>query len=362
MRMTRKDVSAMKFLIFIVATAVFTSGTLAGHVTWSDGRQQEGTLLAGPNGTVRLHDGERVREWALARIAQVAFRTEKESLERAWRFVEAGQTRKEEWGEPFPIAELVADVWLVEGGKVSGHLLSTVLYLETEARTEKVVIKHKLRGQPGQGLDALVYPAELVFGDGAADVSDGRATVQLEAQAADTPLFELAVVSRETMNTAAVRREPKLDRGWRVALEGNDAIAALRAGDEIRVGWRGSATATAQIRLLQGLVDLKDFFDGRELLALAADPADSTVFHTLLLLYRKGDTTLAAKASQPWRLEVWKWRLGEGDDISAARRAVLFRGIKAVSAPLPQVTVDAELAKTTQFQGDVRLRLERGRQ
>ncbi len=330
-------------------TALLVSQAWAGHVEWSDGRRQEGTLQAGPNGTVRLHDGARVREWPLEGVSRVVFRPEKERLERAWRFVEAGQTRKEEWGDPFPVAELTADVWLADGGRVSGHLLSTVVYLQTAEGTEKIVVKHKLRGQPGEGMDALAYPAELVFGAADAGVGGRAATVRLEGN----PPCELAAVSRETMNTAAVA--PAADDGWRVALEGGDAVVALRAEERIRVGWRGACDAAVTARIAQGLTDLKDFFDGRELLACAIDPADATVCHTLLLLHRKGATTLASKASQPWRLEVWRWRLGEGDDISAARRAVLFRGILAPKAPLPQVVLDAGLAKTERLTADVRL-------
>ncbi len=343
-----------------VAAALLTGGVAwAGHVEWSDGRLQEGTLAAGPNGTVRLHDGEQVREWGLERISRVVFRPEKERLERAWRFVEAGQTRKEEWGEPFPVAELAADVWLADGGRASGHLLTTVLYLETEARTEKVVIKHKLRGKPGEALADLVYPAELVFG-ALTPATDGAAVARLEVAAAAGREIEFAAVSRQTMNTARVTREAPGAPVWRVVVEGADAVAALREGGRIRVGWRGVCDAAARARIAQGLVDLKDFFDGRELLACAGDPADATVCWTLLLLHRKGAVTLAAKASQPWRLEVWKWRLGEADDISAARRAVLFRGIRAPAAPLPEIILDARLAETGAFQGETVLRIDTG--
>ena len=328
-------------------TVLLVSQAWAGHVEWSDGRRQEGTLRAGPNGTVRLHDGARVREWPLERVSRVVFRPEQERLERAWRFAEAGQTRKEEWGDPFPVAELAADVWLADGGRVGGHLLSTVVYLETAEGAEKIVVKHKLRGLPGEGIEALVYPAELVFG--AAEAGGGTATVRL----AGSPPCKLAAVSRETMNTADVT--PAADGVWRVALEGGDAVVALRAAERIRVGWRGACDAAVTARIVRGLADLKDFFDGRELLACAADPADATVCHTLLLLHRKGATTLAAKASRPWRLEVWRWRLGGDDDISAARRAVLFRGIRAAKAPLPRVVLDAGLAETGQLTGEVRL-------
>lgn len=336
-----------KWISNTVLAALLATQAWAGHVEWSDGQRREGTLLAGPNGTVRLHDGARVREWPLERVARVVFRTEKERLERAWRFVEAGQTRKEEWGDPFPVAELVADVWLVDGGRVSGHLLSTVLYLETTVGTEKIVVKHKLRGKPGETIDALTYPAEWVFTTPIATAGSG-ATLKLEG----AKRGELAAVSRETMNTAAVTPAPS-GSDWRVTLEGADVVVALRTQDQIRVGWRGTCDAAATARIVQGLVDLKDFFDGRELLALAIDPADTTVCHTLLLLHRKGETTLAAKASQPWRLEVWRWRLGAGDDISAVRRAVLFRGIRAANAPLPQIILDAGLAQIEQFEGEM---------
>ena len=321
-----------KVLIFMVATCA-----VAGHVEWSDGVRQEGELQAGPNGVLRLHDGVRVREWRLEEVARVTLRLEKGRLERAWRFVEAGQTQKEEWGEPYPVAELMADVWLKSGTRVAGHLMSTTLYLDDGEGVERVVVKRKLRGAGGESVDDLRYPVELVFGG---EVVDGGGWRWVKSS--DGVLGELAMVSRRTMNSAAVRRK---EGGWEVMLEGGDVVAALRDGKGIRVGWRGGCDEAELARLRQGLVDLNDFFDGRELVAAAVDEDDKTVVHTLLLLHRVGKTTLPARASQPWRLEVWRWRLGEGDDISAARRVVLFRGIKGVEEALPLVRVDERLVE-----------------
>jgi len=312
-----------------------------GGVEWSDGSRQEGTLSTGANGTVRFHDGTRVREWPLTQVARITFHAEKVRQERAWRFVEAGQTRKEEWGDPFYVADLDADVWLHDGGRVKGHLLTTVLYLESGDTVEKVVLKRKLRGEPGAPFDAIRYPWELLFEDTPV-AAPASALVTIDHKTA----FSLAVVARSTMNSAAITPTSPAN-AWRITLQGDDLVVALRHGTTMRVGWHGTVDEATQARIAQGLVDLRDFFDGRQLLGVARDPADETVCTTLLLLYRRGATTLPATASQPWRLEVWRWHLGDGADLSATRRLVLFRGIKAATAPLPQVILDAQLARAT---------------
>ena len=124
----------------------------------------------------------------------------------------------------------------------------------------------------------------------------------------------------------------------------------MRRGAQIAVGWRGEAPAAAQARITQGLRDLKDFFDDRRLLGISQEPTEETTCHTLLLLTRAAKTTMDGPNTQPWRLEIWKWRLGsETNDITAATRCVLFRGIREPAAPLPEVKLDTGLRPITRL-------------
>ena len=259
-------------------------------------------------------------------------------MERAWAFKEAGKTAKAFSGEPYPTMELQSSVILRSGETVPGHLLTTVCYLTVSNRTEKVVLKYKLRGQEGQSYGDLLYVASIRLG-AMPGMGRGRACVTVNG---GTPPVELALVSRARMQAAVVQRTST--NSFQVGLDGGDVVPAVRNGNRMAVGWGGEATPAAQARIAQGLLDLKDFFDDRRLLGLAQDPADETICHTLLLLTRTGKTTLVGAQTQPWRLEVWKWRLGpETNDITVAARCVLWRGLRAPDAPLPEIRLDTAL-------------------
>ena len=339
----RLDLSLGVFLCVYFGPFAF-----ADTVAWSNGRTWEGKVELGDSATVRLHDGRRVRSWGLDEVAEISFVPDTQNMERAWVFKEAGKTAKEFSGEPYPTMEFRSSIALRNGETVRGHLLTTVFYLTGSNRTEKLVLKYKLRGPEGQAYTDLVYAAQIRMDAGRGGSGDPslplglRACRVLVTVAGVGEQVELALVSRARMQEAEVRRTST--NAFQVTLDGGDIVPAVRTGGRIAVGWGGEATPAARGRIAQGLRDLQDFFDDRHLLAIAQDPADETTCHTLLLLSRAARTTMDGPNTQPWRLEVWKWRLGaEASDITAAARCVLFRGIRAPDAPLPEIELDCGL-------------------
>ena len=313
----------------------------ADTVTWSDGRTQTGSVETGDGAMVRLHDGKRVRAWGMAELAAITFEPATQEMQRAWVFKEAGKTAKEYSGAPYPTMELQSEVQLRSGETVHGHLLTTVLYLTSSTQTGKLVLKYKLRGHEGQSYPDLVYVTSIrIEATQASVVAAPGVAVSLVGFGAQA---ELALVSRERMQESNVRRSSP--QAFAVRLDGGDVVPAVQQGGVIDVGWRGEATPVARARIAQGLLDLKDFFDSRQLLALSQDAHDATICHALLLLSRSNKTTLDMPQSLPWRLEVWKWRLGsETNDMTAATRCVLFRGLRAKDAPLPEIRISEHLA------------------
>ena len=324
----------------IVLLFCHVGGLCADTVTWSDGRTREGKVELGDAALIRLHDGQRVRAWGVDEVAAISFSPATQEMERAWVFKEAGKTAKEFSGLPYPTLELQSAVALRTGETVHGHLLTTVFYLTVSNRTEKLVLKYKLRGQEGQSFSDVVYAASIRLG-AVPQTMAGRSRVNVTL-AGVTPQAELALVSRVRMQESEVRRSGT--NSFQVLLDGGDIVPAVHMGGMIAVGWGGEATPAARGRIEQGLRDLKDFFDDRRLLGISQDPADETTCHTLLLLTRSAKTTMDGANTQPWRLEVWKWRLGSDvHDITAATRCVLFRGIRAPGAPLPEIKLDCGL-------------------
>jgi hypothetical protein len=326
----------------------------ADRVEWSDGRNWEGTVELGQQAKLRFHDGQRVREWDKAEIAAMRWRPVTQRMERAWQFIEAGQTAKRFTGGEYPTEELDATVTLVSGERITGHLLTTVLYLTAAGQTDKLVIKHKLSGKEGEPFAAIVFPTEVVFEQaGMTPATSGPLEVALAGAGKG---IGLAAVGRTGMSAGRIKA---LGGGrFQVSVDGGDVIWGVQTANRIAVGWRGTAPDAARVRIEQGLRDLRDFFDDRRLVAVTVDPNDPTTAWSLLLLTRAGRTTLSGSATQPWRLEVWKWRLGEAaDDLTAASRVVLFRGIRSQQSPLPDVRLDAVLAAFDRVEAGMNLKV-----
>ncbi len=333
---------APKHFASVVAIAAFACATLAhaDTVCWSDGREETGRIVAGQNARIRLHDGARVLEWDASELAAIAFEPTKETMERAWRFVEAGKTAKEFTGDSYPVIELSACVSLRDGTSVRGHLLTSVLYLEQGAKTSKIVLRRKLRGKEGESYSDIAYPASLAF-DPAPSASTSQAnSIVLDFDGASTiALEDVACVWRKPFPAAA--RAWRGDAGeLRVERIGGDLVTARRVDGAIHVSWNGECPDEIRRRIVQGVADVRDFFDDRRPLAFASDPDDGTTAFSLVLASRAGGTTLDGAATQPWRLEVWRWRLGDGSNILLSTRAVLFRGLRAASDPLPEIQID----------------------
>jgi hypothetical protein len=87
---------------------------------------------------------------------------------------------------------------------------------------------------------------------------------------------------------------------------------------------------------------VRDFFDGRKLLGVWRDEATGELY-TLAMLTRQGQTSLDAERSQPWRLEVFRWKEGEDQRLLLAGRGFFFRGILAKGVPPPPVRLSKEL-------------------
>ena len=315
------------------------SAVRADTVRWSGGREETGRIVAGQNARIRFHDGARVLEWDIKEIAAIAFEPTKETMERAWRFIEAGKTAKEFTGDPYPVIELSACVSLRDGTSVKGHLMTSVLYLEHGAKTSKIVLRRKIRGKEGESYGDLDYPATLSFDASGATPPEAHSVALGFDGAATIPPEDVACVWRKPFPAAA--RAWRDDAGaLRVERIGEDLVTARRVGGAITVAWRGGCSDEVCKRIARGVADVRDFFDDRRPLAYASDEEDPSAAFSLVLASRSGGTTLEGKATQPWRLEVWRWRLGEGSDILLSTRAVLFRGLRAQADPLPEIHIE----------------------
>ncbi|AKJ63385.1 hypothetical protein [Kiritimatiella glycovorans] len=320
----------------VLLAGLFSAAALeAGVVEFSDGSAITGEVRFA-SADVKLHyRGKKLIRIPADEIAGIRLRPERESLERKWMMPTAGQTRKERWGEPFPVRHLKADLLLAGGQRREGHLYTTPLYVLGPEGAEKVVLPAKQRGEEGQTLAELVYPVAV------------RTDREVAAEAAERtfrlpePLrgAEPVVLQRDTLTRLPVRREGD---AWRVtALPGEKLFAAVRRDGTVTVGWPERRDPALFERMNAALAEAKDFFDRRELLGVVRGGEDS--LYALCLLSREGATTLKREKNRPWRVGIWRWKEdGEDGRIMLAGRGFFFRGIETRGVR-PEVRLSPEL-------------------
>jgi hypothetical protein len=334
-------VPALAFLALAVLTAAGAGEPREGRIEFSDGHQVEGKISLTPGGALKIQSGPQLRVLDLERVREIRLAPEKEEMDRNWRFKEAGQTAKEFFGEPYPVRYLQTTVVLAGGESLTGHLYTTVLYVEGGETAQKVLLPAKQRGEEGQSLKSLVYPARVSFA-GAAAEDTTTATLRLKWPGLG-PRSEIAALTRGDLVRLAATPAGAAGEFSMPSPSGKEFFLAIRTGGRIAVGWPAEKDGKTLAQVQKALANSEDFFDDRRLLGVVRDKAAEEIY-SLLLAVRKGQTTLEETRSQPWRLEIYRWKTEEGSDrLMLAGQGYLFRGINAKDEAVPAVELSAKL-------------------
>jgi len=301
-----------------------------GLVQFSNGETVVGQISLTPGADLKVVNGTTLSTLTLDKVQEIRLAPEEETIEQKWRFPMAGQTRKEKWGAPYPVRHLRATIVLGNGQTVAGHLYTTVLYMEGPEKNQKVILEAKQRGQEGATFQSLVYPASVRFTD-AAVVTESR--IRLQTGLPGT----LVALTRD----ALVRLEASGDQ--LPSPLGAELFVAVQTATNITVGWPVEQDAELTKSVQNALPDVRDFFDVLGLRGVWRDPLTGDVY-SLMLLERRGATTLNAERSQPWRCEVWRWKFADEEKrLLVAGRNYFFRGIVARGEHAPAVTMSPKL-------------------
>jgi hypothetical protein len=312
-----------------------------GRVEFSNGSVAEGKISLTPGGSLKIEAGPQIRVLELDRVREIRVSPEKEEMDRDWRFKEAGQTAKEFFGEPYPVRYLEATVVLAGGETLTGHLYSTVLYVEGAETAQKVVLLSKQRGEEGQTLQSMVYPTRISFG-GSTGAETATVTLRLKWPGLGAG-FEIAALTRGALVRLAATASGPAGEFKMPSPLGREFFLAIRSGGKVVVGWPAEKDEKTQAQVQNALTNTEDFFDERRVLGVVRDPAAGEIY-SLILAARKGKTTLAQSRSQPWRLEIYRWKTEEGGDrLMLAGQGWLFRGIDAKDEAPPAVELSDKL-------------------
>ena len=329
--------SGLVLLLLLCGLTAAWAQERAGTIDFSDGASMAGDLSLTPGSQLKLQAGPEVREFGLDRVQEIRFAPEKESMERAWRFPDAGQTAKEYFGDPYPVRYLKATVTLGDGEELSGHLYTTVIYVASDGSAQKVILPAKQQGKEDESFQALIYPARISFGD-STTAAAGTVKLKLPGLGAAPEVVALtrgALVRLEAKPLDAAEFELPSPLGHAVFL-------AAKNGRKITVGWPNTADRGISALVSAALANSEDFFDDRRILGVVEDVTNSEIY-SLVLAVRRGETTLAETRSQPWRLEIYLWKLGGDGRVMLAGRNYFFRGIGATGEAPPAVKLSENL-------------------
>ena len=336
---------AWSLLLSFVAEAGAQTVKRKGRVQWSNGETVEGLISLSPGMQLKLHiNGDQIRTLSLDRVREIRFAPESEELERKWRFAEAGQTRKEFFGKPYPIRSLATTLILPSNEKIVGHLYTTVMYIEGREKNSKVMLLAKQKGAEGDTMESLLYPSQIVFTDAATETEE---TIRLRMRTPPAGSGTLMGVTWGALMTFEGKKAEPPGEFTMASPLGNGMFFAMQSGNKITVGWPKLVDEKLLALVRTNMTYTEDFYDDRQVLAVYLDQPKSDVY-SVTMMWRKGQTTGEGAKTQPWRLVVQRWKIDEKDQrLMLAGRGFFFRGILTKTETPPAVEVTENLWSMT---------------
>jgi hypothetical protein len=342
---------ALLAVVLCWALPAFAATKRPGTIQLSNGESLQGLISLTPGEDLRLHiDGNQIRALDFERVREIRLAPALEKMVQKWRFLEAGQTRKELSGKPYLIRDLQATVVLAGGEKLAGHLYTTVFYVEEGEKARKVILPAKQRGKEGENANALIFPTFIRFTDAAAGAEETiRLRLGLPGLSDST---EMAALTWGALYTLDGRKTGTPGEFIMPSPLGREMFLAVKTANQILAGWPAASDPRFLEIVRTNLVNAEDFFDDRKLLGVCYDEPNLDIY-SLLLLGRSGQTTMDGDKTQPWRLVILRWKYDpETERVLLAGRGCLFRGILPKGAALPAVSLSSGLWKPRK-QGDL---------
>ena len=309
-----------------------------------------------PYGKVRLFTFEPVRE--------IRFYPEKEELRQDWKFIEKTKydektavadytpAKKEFWGQVYPLRYLASTVIFSSGERLEGHLYSVVIYLETEQKTHRFVLRSKQRGEKGSKLEDLIYVTKIKMLDEGHDIA-ANVTVQF-AGLTFGPNDLVQAITRDSLTPVPTERGANADTFVVKSAFGEDFYLAARTDGKYLVGWPQPQDERLFALAEDHVKRQRDFYNDKKLLGVMKSKDGRQVL-TLLNLRRRFAPTHFGEIGgewdkergcivEPWRLSIWRWKYDEvNQDLLLSSRGTFFRVIFLPEDPTPEAIICEEL-------------------
>jgi hypothetical protein len=333
------------FFILLLVVSAFAEERRPGVIKLTNGQEVQGDIWFS-GGKLRIYEGQDASGGRYLNVAQdelvsLAFSVQEQSMERPWRYKNAGSDEKQYFPGEYPRINLHCTAKLKSGKPLEGHLMPLPVFVRVPVKGEpgdyddkKFQLKYQLQGEAGQTYKDLVYVSSIIFSDAGEPVSAENCVIsgtvanagKLEQVAAlgvkrmqsyqakvnaEAGTYQLIDLPKDTYDLAILT-----DRGIFLGLSNVTIDIGEKARPLEESDGRAIAAAVAKLR---------EFFDVRDVLAVKGHRDGAKVLvHLLRDAPVYDQQTYGDKKLQ--RLEVWYWHLRESEWISDEKgRVLLFR-------------------------------------
>ena len=336
---------------------------LTGRIALTSGRQFKLNIPEG--GKLKTSDmvtGEdvqygKVRLFTFDPVKEIRFYPVKEEMRQDWKFIEKTKydektavadytpAKKEFWGQVYPLRYLASTVIFSSGETLEGHLYSTVIYLETEKKTHKIVLRSKDRGEKGSKMEDLIYVTKIKMLDEGKDIS-ADVTVKFAGMTFG-PSDSVQAVTRDSLTPVPTERGEESDIFIVKSAFGEDFYLAAKKDGKYLVGWPKQQDKHLFALAEDYVKRQRDFYNDKKLLGVMKSKDGREVL-TLLNLRRRFAPTHFGEIGgewdkergcivEPWRLSIWRWKYDEANQaLLLSSRGTFFRVIFLPEYPTPE--------------------------
>jgi len=301
---------------------------LPATVELSDGTRIEGAVGV-PNDALLIYNEARRRRYTvrLAEISSLLTAIEWQGMAEKWIFRESGSDEKIYTGRYYPVRHYLATITFNDGKQLSGRIMPKTLYVKSEGKTRRFILRAKQEGKVGQKLSDLLYVRRITFGGaGAGTRATIRGTLDLPE---GEKLQKVLALNRDKLFSIEAKIEPAAGKfrladctegAYDLAVVTNKALYVYFSREKDKGATRLDAPSVAG---MQAWVDgLRDFFHKQAILYAAGNEKGA---FALVCSERHGGTTLPG-AALVRRYDIWAMRK-PGEAWQIQKRFFLWRQV-----------------------------------
>jgi len=356
------------------AAVYFSDGkVLTGRIALTSGRKFKLNIpKAGKLKTTDMVTGEdvqygKVRQFTFEPVSEIRFYPSKEEIKQNWKFIETTKydektavadytpAQKAFWGESYPLRYLSSEVIFSSGEILEGQLYSVTIYLETEEKTHRFVLRSKQRGKKGTKLQDLVYISKIKMLDEGKDIA-ANITVKFAGMKFG-PNDLVQAVTRDSLTPVPTEQGDNPDTFIVKSTFGEDFYLAVRKDGRYLVGWPAGRDEKLFAVARDHIERQRDFYNDKKLLGVMKSKDGRDVFTLVNLRRRFAPTNFGdiggewdrelGRIVEPWRLSIWRWKYDQANqELLLSSRGTFFRFIFLPEDPTPEAVISEELWQT----------------